>query len=87
MLSTRRANTVYQIIVASDQVLKTAKNKNNLTIFSLAGYGADRPLAGHSHAVPTPDSANRRIELRFVFSQPAQSEKMKQMIGEGKDVR
>lgn len=87
LLATRRANTVYQAMVHSNASLRDAKNSRGQAVFSLSGYGSDRPAEGHAHAAPTNDSANRRIELRFTFTQPVPSEKMIRMLKEGKNVK
>lgn len=87
LLSARRANAAYLVMVHSNPALKQAKNARGQALFSLSGYGADRPALGHEHAEPTPDAANRRIELRFTLSQPKPSEEMLNMLRKEKNVR
>lgn len=87
LLSTRRANAAYLVMVHSNPALKNAKNSKGMALFSLAGYGPDRPAEGHAHKTPTSDAANRRIELRFTMTQPVPSEKMLTLLKEGKNVR
>lgn len=69
-LSTERANTVYSLLLSSSEKLKKLKNKKGEALFSLSGYGEERPLEGHKHTVPTSDEANRRIEIRFLMAMP-----------------
>ena len=70
LLSTSRSNTVYQTMVLGNPELAGMTNSNGESLFSLSGYGADRPLPGHHHDTPTSDAANRRIEFRFIFTEP-----------------
>ena len=69
LLSTSRSNAVYQAMVLGNEQLSNIKNSKDESLFSLSGYGADRPLPGHEHKKPTSDAANRRIELRFIFEE------------------
>lgn len=70
-LSTDRANTVYSILLGEGSRLRQYRNPNNQNLFSLSGYGEERPVPGHFHASPTNDPVNRRIELRFLMSTPS----------------
>lgn len=70
-LSTDRANTVYSILLGEGSRLRHYRNPNNQNLFSLSGYGEERPVPGHFHASPTNDPVNRRIELRFLMSTPS----------------
>lgn len=70
-LSTERANTVYTILLDDNSVLREFLNPNGQNLFSLSGYGAERPVPGHFHQKPTNDPVNRRIELRFLMSTPS----------------
>lgn len=70
MLSTSRSNAVYQALVLGNPLLSKMKNSKDESLFSISGYGADRPLPGHYHETPTSDAANRRIEFRFIFEEP-----------------
>lgn len=87
LLSARRANAAYLVMVHENSGLRDARNTNGNALFSLSGYGADRPAKGHEHAAPTDDPANRRIELRFTLTQPKATEEMLKMLKDGKDVR
>ena len=87
LLSARRANAAYLVMVHANPGLRAARNTSGNALFSLSGYGSDRPAKGHEHAQPTDDSANRRIELRFTLTQPKATEEMLQMLKDGKDVR
>lgn len=79
-LSTARSNAVYAHLVFPDPVLRNYRNAYGQELFSLSGYGSARPVPGHEHAKPTDDPANRRIELRFIFSEPHLSEAEKALI-------
>lgn len=69
-LSANRSNSVYEIMVNGSQKLKSLKNPKGERLFSISGYGEERPLPGHQHENPTDDRANRRIELRFILTAP-----------------
>jgi flagellar motor protein MotB len=69
-LSTNRSNSVYDIMVNGNPVLKNLTNPKGERLFSISGYGQERPLPGHNHETPTDDRANRRIELRFILTAP-----------------
>lgn len=72
-LATDRANTVYEILMGKSSNLRMLKNQKGQLLFSLSGYGEDRPVKGHEHTVPTDDKVNRRIEIRFVMSAPTKN--------------
>ncbi len=73
LLSTARSNTVYQIL-RSDDGLARLRNDKGEVLFSLSGYGAERPVPGHFHEKAADDAANRRIELRFILTEPKMTE-------------
>ncbi len=73
-LSTERANTIYSELKKTNAELFSFKNPKGQQLFSLSGYGEERPLEGHKHEVPTSDETNRRIEIRFVMATPELSE-------------
>lgn len=79
-LSTARSNAVYGIMVVENNALENLTNPNGESLFSLSGYGSERPIAGHRHEVPTDDPANRRIEFRFIMTAPAFSEEEEELI-------
>ncbi len=79
-LSTARSNAVYGIMVVENDALENLTNPNGESLFSLSGYGSERPIAGHRHEVPTDDPANRRIEFRFIMTAPAFSEEEEELI-------
>ena len=79
-LSTSRSNAVYQVLVMRDDDLRAMKNEKGEEIFSISGYGSARPVAGHEHATPTNDAANRRIELRVILSEPKLYEEEKRLL-------
>lgn len=70
-LSTERANTVYSILLDQNSPLHSYLNPKGQNLFSLSGYGSERPVPGHYHLRPTNDPVNRRIELRFLMSTPS----------------
>ncbi|MBY7795103.1 OmpA family protein [Vibrio fluvialis] len=69
-LSVNRAIRTYMELVGASSRLKSMNNNNNEMIFSVSGYGEERPLDGHRHQVATDDQANRRIDLRFIMTPP-----------------
>lgn len=79
-LSTARSNAVYGIMVVENDALENLTNPNGESLFSLSGYGSERPIVGHRHEVPTDDPANRRIEFRFIMTAPAFSEEEEELI-------
>lgn len=79
-LSTARSNAVYDAMVVGNPALEGLKNEKGEKLFSLSGYGSSRPLPGHEHEEPTNDSANRRIEFRFIMTPPAISDEESRLI-------
>mgnify|MGYP000898123383 CR=1 FL=1 len=82
LLSTRRANAVYAVMVLGNPTLQQFKNIRKEAIFSLSGYGADRPVKGHEHALPTNDPSNRRIEFRLIYTQQGLSDQEKKFVNQ-----
>lgn len=80
MLSASRANSVFEVMVLGNSELADMTNSAGESLFSLSGYGADRPLPNHDHAEPTDDQANRRIEFRFIFEEPKLRDEEVRMI-------
>jgi hypothetical protein len=66
-LSAERAGTVYGILTGN-QVLGQLVNKGGEKLFSVAGYGPNRPVVHHD--APKADPRNRRIDLRFTLRSP-----------------
>jgi chemotaxis protein MotB len=66
--SVLRAMTVYQDMVQKNNLLSDLVNSDGNKLFAVAGYGTDRPLPGHEDTES--DTANRRIELRFIMTPP-----------------
>jgi chemotaxis protein MotB len=60
-LSLERARAVERILISD--TLKTFRNRADQPIYSLSAYGDARPIKGKSST----DSANRRVDLRFVM--------------------
>ncbi|MDW3048244.1 OmpA family protein [Vibrio sp. Vb1554] len=81
-LSANRAIAAYRLVVPNS-VLEDLRNTSGQPIFSVSGYGEGRPVDGHNHSKPTPDDANRRIDLRFIMTPPALTEPQKALIAKG----
>jgi outer membrane protein OmpA-like peptidoglycan-associated protein len=79
-LSASRSNIVYDVMVENNPKLKELKNPKGERLFSISGYGQDRPLPGHAHDTPTSDSANRRIEMRLILTAPDFNESERDML-------
>lgn len=69
-LSTRRANYTYRIMVENYDSLSRMKNSSNYPIFSVSGYGENRPVPIKGKEESVNDSANRRIDIRFLMAIP-----------------
>lgn len=67
-LSVFRAINTYKGLVRHQPELKECLNGHGHAILTVSGYADQRPVDGHEHATPTPDKANRRINLRFVMA-------------------
>ena len=67
-LSAQRAINTYRLLIKVEPVLLQIKNTLVEPLFSVTGYGEDRPLTEHKN--PTNDPKNRRIELRFIMTPP-----------------
>jgi chemotaxis protein MotB len=70
VLSVNRAIRTYMELVGASNVLKSMENNNAEAVFSVSGYGEERPLEGHKFEDSTDDQANRRIDLRFIMTPP-----------------
>ncbi|MFC1234398.1 flagellar motor protein MotB [Vibrio sp. F74] len=81
-LSANRAIAAYRLVVPNS-VLENLQNTSGQPIFSVSGYGEGRPVAGHNHEKPTPDGANRRIDLRFIMTPPALTEPQRALVAKG----
>jgi chemotaxis protein MotB len=64
-LSTARANSTYQEIIATVPALRELLNRRMEEIISVSGYAATRPLDLEN--TPQAWARNRRIDLRFVM--------------------
>lgn len=80
LLSVSRAIKTYMELVQASDVLSQMKNNTHEAVFSVSGYGAERPLDGHKHETPTDDQANRRIDLRFIMTPPEFTEAEKAIL-------
>ena len=81
-LSANRAIAAYRLVVPKS-VLETLQNTSGQPVFSVSGYGEGRPVEGHDHDTPTPDGANRRIDLRFIMTPPTLTPPQKAFIEKG----
>ena len=71
-LSTQRSNAAYYWMIYRNKTLKSLTNPKDEHLFSLSGYGSERPL--NKYDKPRADPANRRIELRVLFTPPTQED-------------
>jgi flagellar motor protein MotB len=67
-LSAQRAVFTYREMIVGEERLATLRNTDGFPIFSVSGYGEGRPRTHYQE--PTPDAANRRIDLRFIMAPP-----------------
>jgi len=67
-LSAQRAVFTYRKMIIGEERLAKLRNTDGFPIFSVSGYGEGRPRKPYQE--PTPDAANRRIDLRFIMSPP-----------------
>lgn len=67
-LSAERAIEAYKIMREAVPRLMALENTNHQPLFSVTGYGAERPV--RLHDMPTADPLNRRIDLRFIMTTP-----------------
>ena len=70
-LSMDRALHTYQSITSIQPDLGLLRNPENQAVLSIAGYGMQRPVIDND--TPEHKSRNRRIDLRFIMSQPKAS--------------
>lgn len=85
-LSVSRAIKTYMELIQSSDVLSQMKNTNQEAVFSVSGYGAERPLEGHKHETETDDQANRRIDLRFIMTPPEFTDAEKAILKKKGDI-
>jgi flagellar motor protein MotB len=69
-LSTQRAIYTFRQLIDARPILMELRNRDGQPLFSVSGYGSGRPVPGHAHQTPSDDSANRRIDLRFIMTPP-----------------
>ncbi|WP_197703019.1 OmpA/MotB family protein [Thiohalobacter thiocyanaticus] len=79
-LSAARAIFTYHELVDDNPVLAGLTNQKDQPVFSVSGYGEGRPV--RRHEVPTGDSANRRIDLRFIMTPPNEDNQLVQKMRE-----
>lgn len=70
-LSAQRAMYTYRtMVLRMEPALAALTNASGFPVFSVSGYGEGRPRSRHDE--PTPDAANRRIDLRFIMTPPSE---------------
>ncbi len=70
-LSAARATYTYRaIVLQTTPELGELRNADDFPLFGVSGYGEGRPREGHRYGQPTPEPANRRIDLRFIMMPP-----------------
>ncbi|SHM66317.1 OmpA family protein [Roseibium suaedae] len=67
-LSTNRANKTYFTMINSANGLRMHQNLKHQPVLSVAGYGAERPIADNN--TTEGKATNRRIDLRFIMVTP-----------------
>ena len=67
-LSAQRAIESYRVLQSASPELVELRNGQGQRLFSVSGYGEERPVV--AHASPTADPMNRRIDLRFIMVAP-----------------
>ncbi len=69
-LSAKRAIVTYQYITERNPDLDRLINLQRNPLFSVSGYAYRRPLVQHSEEQE--DERNRRIDIRFIMTPPAE---------------
>jgi flagellar motor protein MotB len=67
-LSAERAMYTYRLLEAYEPGIPALRNQLDQPLFSVSGYGENRPVVPHTE--PTAEPRNRRIDLRFIMSPP-----------------
>lgn len=67
-LSAQRAMYTYRMLAEFELGVPLLRNRLEQPLFSVSGYGEGRPVV--THAGPTNEPRNRRIDLRFIMSPP-----------------
>ena len=67
-LSVKRSFNAYQVIMASNPDLPWLTNRNRQAIFSIAGYGKQRPA--HPNDIDENKQKNRRVDIRLIMVPP-----------------
>jgi len=80
-LSAQRALYTYRGLISSQPSLAELANLIDQPIFSVSGYGDNRPI--NAHVAPTADPVNRRIDLRFIMTPPRADAEVIQVLREG----
>ncbi|CAK0765133.1 hypothetical protein CCP3SC1_450001 [Gammaproteobacteria bacterium] len=57
---------------SKESTLSGLRNQKGQPVFGISGYGEYRPVIDHSTRTPTPtpEAANRRIDIRFFLVNP-----------------
>jgi len=80
-LSAQRALYTYRGLISSQSSLARLANLTDQPIFSVSGYGDNRPI--NAHATLTADPVNRRIDLRFIMTPPRADAEVIKVLREG----
>lgn len=80
-LSAARAIYIYRLLIAYEPVLESLINTEAYPLFSISGYGESRPR--NRYAEPTPDPANRRIDIRVIMTPPRNDLDVTRMLQSG----
>lgn len=67
-VSMRHSFTVQQALLIERKDLKHIVNRDNEPVFSISGYGANRPISETKGTMMHDD--NRRVDLRFIMATP-----------------
>jgi chemotaxis protein MotB len=80
----RAIKTFEALLTRSDDLNSTPlgqlRNQGGQPIFGISGYGKHRPVV--EHLLPTPEPANRRIDIRFFLVNPQPPASIPQILGD-----
>ncbi len=71
-LSVERSFATYQALISANPVLDRLANRENQPIFSVAGYGRQRPIVANTTLENK--ARNRRVDIRLIMIPPPSSE-------------
>jgi flagellar motor protein MotB len=82
-LSVQRATTTYRVLLPPGSPLTRLMNAPGAgaqPVFSVSGYGPDRPVPGNDGIDPVSLAKNRRIDLRFLMVTPRAPELSEMLV-------